>query len=109
MKRYDINFVITKTEDGLKAKTDLVDSPVGIVILHCDHLAAIAEKDRRIAELEAERRWIPVTERLPEDGQEVLACDSDLYVIETRTYWTDKPVDYDFWMAMPSPPKGEPK
>jgi len=34
----------------------------------------IAELNARIAELEAERRWIPVSERLPEDGKPVWVC-----------------------------------
>ena len=34
------------------------------------HLHAVA----RIAELEEKQRWIPVSERLPEDGEHVLAA-----------------------------------
>jgi len=34
--------------------------------------ADLKNKNTRIAELEAERRWIPVSERLPEDMTEVL-------------------------------------
>ena len=46
---------------------------------HIEKVANLkAELDRaaaRIAELEAERRWIPVSERLPEERQNVLALD----------------------------------
>jgi len=42
-----------------------------------EHCKEMAEAESRIAELEAERRWIPVSERLPELDQDVLAIVDD--------------------------------
>ena len=70
-------------------------------------------------------RWIPVTERLPEDGIFVLVCNDDGHMMiakhETETYeWYYKYTNYDFdiwdneeqgpvcyWMPLPEPPKEE--
>ncbi len=64
-----------------------------------------------------ERRWIPVTERLPEPGERVLATDGgfvgELYV-NSRGQWQRYNVnDYSLlmaldiilWMPLPEPPK----
>ena len=68
----------------------------------------------------AERRgrWIPVTERLPEDeGQYLVSCDTDYGVEVGRFYidedgeryfgcdWND-PEDIEAWMPLPEPYKG---
>ena len=66
-----------------------------------------------------ERRWIPVTERLPEPGERVLATDGgfvgELYV-NSRGQWQRYNVnDYSLlmaldiilWMPLPEPPKEE--
>lgn len=46
-----------------------------------DALLARAEAaEKRVAELEAELRWIPVTERLPEEKQEVLVITRNRFV-----------------------------
>ena len=68
-------------------------------------------------------KWIPVTERLPEDGEFVLVCNDDGHMLiakhETETYeWYYKYTNYDFdiwdneeqgpvcyWMPLPEPPK----
>ena len=65
------------------------------------------------------RGWIPVTERLPEYGERVLATDGgfvgELYV-NSRGQWQRYNVndhsllmalDILWWMPLPEPPKGE--
>lgn len=57
----------------------------------------------------AEPRWIPVTERLPEESQDVLTVDNDGdYVInhimeDDEWYWKPSPIA---WTPLPQPWKG---
>ena len=73
----------------------------------------------RIAELEAERRWIPVGERLPEPYTRVLACIKSGYM-EVDYMYSEPIVDVgiaDFnsldnvthWMPLPPSPESEVK
>lgn len=68
-------------------------------------------------------KWIPVTERMPQDGEFVLVCNDDGHMMiakhETETYeWYYKYTNYDFdiwdneeqgpvcyWMPLPEQPK----
>ena len=62
----------------------------------------------RIAELEGERRWIPVGERLPEEKQNVLALDKTgtAYHWEySRSLSNIFVSDYTHWMPLPTPPE----
>ena len=64
----------------------------------------------RIAELEAERRWIPVSERLPKEKQSVLALDrtGTAYHWEYSKCLSNIFVGYyTHWMPMPEPPEVE--
>ena len=66
-----------------------------------------------------ERRWIPVTERLPKCGERVLATDGGFvgeFYINKRGQWQRYNVndssllmalDILFWMPLPEPPKGD--
>ena len=68
-----------------------------------------------------QRRWIPVTERLPKRGELVLATDGGFvgeFYINKRGQWQRYNVnDYSllmaldilFWMPLPEPPKEEAK
>ena len=59
----------------------LEDVPHGL--RNC-HLRAVA----RIAELEEKQRWIPVSERLPEEGEQVWATDGcHIWVPEFYQKW----------------------
>lgn len=68
-----------------------------------------------IAELEAERRWIPVSERLPEDGREVLVYEKGFIFLICRqngkwvnddsgAYWLDLD-NPTYWMPLPELPE----
>ena len=56
---------------------------------------------------ESKPRWIPVTERLPEDGVYVLAysADDDYMCVEARHKFAAFQVTH--WMPLPAPPKEE--
>lgn len=67
----------------------------------------------RIAKLEAERRWIPVSERLPENGGEYWVWfDDDFTGIKTSGYcdyskqngW-DNTERVTHWLPLPEPPE----
>jgi len=57
---------------------------------------------------QAERRWIPVSERLPEDGRTILTYtiggNIEVFLYDSSTY---QPVWYGVthWMPLPEPPK----
>ncbi|NLH78349.1 MAG: DUF551 domain-containing protein [Acidobacteria bacterium] len=64
--------------------------------------------NKRIAELEAERRWIPVSERLPKEKQSVLALDrtGTAYHWEYSRSLSNIFVGYyTHWMPLPEPPE----
>ncbi len=70
----------------------------------------------RIAELEAERRWIPVSERLPEDGEVVWLWDGNnlgmgYYLVLSGCFMDrDTPlrrIKPTHWMPLPGMPEAE--
>lgn len=73
---------------------------------------------------DGERRWIPVTERFPEMGKEVLVSDKQKNVTiawivgcfskdgasfewACSDGWIDDQLPITHWMPLPTPPKGE--
>lgn len=58
------------------------------------------------------QKWIPVTERLPKRGQEVIVASYRTIkpVVFTMYFWDkehDNWVGITHWMPLPEPPKGE--
>lgn len=117
------NLISELCADDVLTCDDLCGYPGPCIVIQAANLLEAQQK--RIAELEAalreqeERRWIPVTERLPEPGERVLATDGgfvgELYV-NSRGQWQRYNVnDYSllmaldilWWMPLPEPPKGE--
>ena len=66
-----------------------------------------------LSKLKAQQRWIPVTERLPEDDDDVLIMSSGSismgYYSIYNEYWADYinvyNSDVTHWMPLPEPPK----
>lgn len=59
-----------------------------------------------------EREWIPVTERLPEPGVDVLAAYRDRHINmgTAGDDWLEEDIEYCYithWMPLPEPPKEE--
>lgn len=78
---------------------------------------AFYDANTRIAELEAERRWIPVSERLPEEDKRVVLYSHGVMAVGWGRYeldiwywecWDDKWSSWDtptHWMPLPEPPE----
>ena len=85
------------------------------------YLGGLEEKiaDHLIANGVTVQEWIPVTERLPEKGQEVLVFDTrenwtGFAWLRPDETWTALGFDFPFdlgevthWMPLPEPPKGD--
>lgn len=111
-------------------------SPMGGWIIHCECCGASLSQfrksgkgeiswntrpiedalNKRIAELEAERRWIPVGERLPEDGEVVWLWDGNNLGMGYYLVFTGQFMDRDtplrrikptHWMPLPNPPEAK--
>ena len=79
----------------------------------CDSASATA--DMLIAHGVTVQEWVPVTERLPEEGEDVLTYRKSGYRVEalesvSRNDWEEDLFSYwpvTHWMHLPKPPKGE--
>jgi len=73
----------------------------------------MAELQRRLLELQDSMpRWIPVSERLPDDGRKVLAFDEHFPVVQSArrngSTWDCEGMDFlkpSHWMPIPAPPQ----
>ena len=77
--------------------------------------AVLVSCHSRIAELESKQRWIPVSERLPKDGEEVLVYEKGFIFLICRqngkwvnddsgAYWLDLD-NPTYWMPLPELPE----
>ena len=82
----------------------------------CQAIDQVDEKDKKIAELEEERRWRKCSDELPDDGAEVLATDGDGIWLCYKTTMSDGSPWFQpdglphiegitHWMPLPSAPK----
>ena len=75
----------------------------------------LEELETELSKLKEQQRWIPVTERLPEDDDDVLIMSSGSismgYYSVYNEYWADYinvyNSDVTHWMPLPEPPKEE--
>lgn len=107
---YDPRFVIQDCEDAADAIEDLEKS-LAIALLEYQ----IANNKRIMTEEYAKQkqRWIPVTERLPEDRNMVLATvDGVVRIAFYGNYMWEEIETYSIfypthWMPIPQPPESE--
>ena len=121
LREWHENLISELCAEDVLTCDDLCGYPGPCIVIQAANLLEAQKK--RIAELEAaireqeERRWIPVTERLPKCGERVLATDGGFvgeFYINKRWQWQRYNVndssllmalDILFWMPLPEPPK----
>ena len=121
LREWHENLISELCAEDVLTCDDLCGYPGPCIVIQASDLLEAQQK--RIAELESavleqeERRWIPVTERLPKCGERVLATDGGFvgeFYINKRGQWQRYNVndssllmalDILFWMPLPEPPK----
>lgn len=119
MKNEEIVRALRTTES--RSKRELLDAAADLIERLTDRCACYAEE---IAVAQERTRWIPVTERLPEEGVPVLinyiGTDGEVYAdgvavwTECGCFWwegsladceEDVAVPITHWMLLPAPPE----
>ena len=80
--------------------------------IYSEEFWSIPEKEmlKWINDEYVDKLWIPVTERLPEEGQSILATVTDNAwgdVVILRKYYKEMHKSVIAWMPLPEPYKGE--
>jgi hypothetical protein len=92
-----------------------INVPSNSALDHIHNVVAEREYQRGYEQGKADTapKWIPISERLPEEGQRCLVCDNgwlsiDTFVGHGNPYnWKLYVRDYEAWMPLPEPYKEE--
>ena len=110
-KGYEVDKVVVE-EMGTDNRKKFVHMPANI----SDYCEELWKKAYERGKAEGQpQKWIPVSERLPEEGQGCLVYDNGSILIDTfighgNPYnWRWYVRDYEAWMPLPEPWKGEEK
>ena len=83
---------------------------------HCQNEYLVDELRAEISALQAQTRWIPVSERLPMDIDEqylTLSTNSEVFIMFWNEYWyspfdengDESCINVTHWMQLPIPPR----
>ena len=108
MKNEEIVKALRATESS--SKRELLDAAADLIEKLTDRCARYAEE---IAVAQERQRWIPVTERLPDQCMDILVSYRDRHIL-MGTAMCDDWIEEDLedgkithWMPLPEPPKEE--